>query len=86
MQIPLSPEVLVNKRLYFGIGGSIEVPKLGMQNLSVWHEIAFTAAPVTHHDTGNSQISVHKAAPQEHYLDLGLSSSYSPFLMCFYIV
>lgn len=63
MQVSLSPEVLVNKRLYLGIGGSKQVPKLGMRNLNVLHEmIAFTTAAITYHDTWNSQISAHKVA------------------------
>lgn len=63
MQISLAPEVLVNKRLYLGIGGFKPVPESGVQNLSVLHEVAFTTAAITYRDTWNSQISVHKVAP-----------------------
>lgn len=63
MQTSLSPEVLVNERLYLGIGDSEQALKLGIQNLNVLHVIAFTTAAITYRDTWNSQMSVHKVAP-----------------------
>lgn len=73
--------MLVNKRLYLGKGDSKQVPKLGMQNLNILHEIAFNTSAITDHDMWNSQISVHKEAKLEHNLELGLS--YSAFSTVF---
>lgn len=42
--------MLVNKRLYLGKGDSKQVPKLGMQNLNILHEIAFNTSAITDHD------------------------------------
>lgn len=39
-----------NKRLYLGKGGSKLVPKLGVQNLNILHEIAFNTSAITDHD------------------------------------
>lgn len=51
MQTSLSPEVLVNERLYLGIGDSEQALKFGIQNLNVLHVIAFTTAAITYRDT-----------------------------------
>lgn len=69
--------MLANKRLYLGKGGFKQVPKLGVQNLSILHETAFNTSAITDHDMWNSQISVHKVAALEYNLELGLP--YSPF-------
>lgn len=63
MQISLSPEVLINKRLYVGMEDSKQVPRSSMQNSRKWklHEIAFFTVAITY--MWNSQISVHEATP-----------------------
>lgn len=69
--------MLANKKLYLGKGGSTLAPKLGVQNLNILHEIAFSTSAITDHGMWKSQISVHKVEALEHKLELGLS--YSPF-------
>lgn len=41
--------MLANKKLYLGKGGSTLAPKLGVQNLNILHEIAFSTSAITDH-------------------------------------